>query len=63
MNIDKDKLIEVIQNSVNETKKGYWLEECICVGHFGKMQVHVVVTKDPDNFIEPVSEYLCMSKE
>lgn len=57
--VDSLKLEKVIQEEVAELLAGPWCAGAVCVGEFKGMQVHVVVTKEADDFMEP-GENICI---
>ncbi|MBO9492097.1 hypothetical protein J7384_17175 [Endozoicomonas sp. G2_1] len=57
MNIDSEKISEIITSSVGTVKSPLspWIEEKTCVGEFDGVQVQIVVTSDESEFVEEPS--------
>ena len=54
MNIDPDKIAEIIENSVVSVSNplNCWTNETVCVGEFEGVQVYIFVTRDESEFMD-----------
>lgn len=61
MNINKDKLEQVLRDTIKATKRGIFESEETCIGVLNGMQVFVKVTKDESEFMdEPHADFICI---
>lgn len=62
--VNKVKLEQVILNEMSDLENGPYLNSTVCLFNDNEeqIQVHLTVTKEFEDFIDPVSEYVCISE-
>jgi acyl-coenzyme A synthetase/AMP-(fatty) acid ligase len=63
MNLDKDKVLALIEKLGTEIVDGYWTTETACIYDDGEVQIHITATKDEDLFLEKVQDVQASSPQ
>lgn len=60
VNIDKDKLEQVILNEMADLESGPFVDCTVCIGSIEGLQVHVKVTKQEESYISHNDKFICI---
>lgn len=60
--IDKNKIEQVVLNEMADMEINNFCSLTVCIGDVDGMQVHLVVTKEEDDYIDAHDQFICVTE-
>lgn len=61
MKLDSKKLLRLITEDIADLKRGYSVENSVCIGEIDGMKIVLLVTKEDGSYSAPTEENNCLS--